>query len=173
MNKLKFATVAITLFIAGILFFSEEEIPKSECEICFSNKVKVTDPPCLQMYFSIEKFAEKYNIPKRFAYGIAFAETRYGGPFDWNYKHTQTSYAGAIGPMQIMPSTADMMWPGKKISNKKLMTDIQFNVETSMKLLRRLYDRYGNWKTVFGAYNTGTPCVNGYAERVYAHKINW
>lgn len=173
MNKLKFATVTISLFVSGILFFNEGEVSRSEYDLCFSNKEKVTDPPCLQMYFSIEKFAEKYNIPKRFAYGIAFEETRYRGPFDWNYKHTQKSYAGAIGPMQIMPSTANMMWPNKKFSNNELMNDIQFNVETSMKLLRRLYDKYGNWKTVFGAYNTGIPCINNYAESVYTHKINW
>jgi hypothetical protein len=173
MNKLKFATIAASMFILGLLFSYEKEV-QEKCELCLNREtVSMEDPPCLQMYFSIEKFAEQYNIPKRFAYGIAFAETRYEGPFDWDYQHTQTSFAGAIGPMQIMPSTAKMMWPGSSITNKKLMNDIQFNVETSMKLLRRLYDKYGNWKTVFGCYNTGRPCVNGYAERVYAHQPNW
>jgi hypothetical protein len=41
-----------------------------------------------------------------------------------------------------------------------------------MKLLRKLYDKYKNWKIVFGCYNTGRPCVNDYAERVYNFKPN-
>ena len=43
---------------------------------------------------------------KRYAYGIAYAETRYKGPFHWNYNPAQTSCVGAEGPMQIMLSTA-------------------------------------------------------------------
>ena len=62
-------------------------------------------------------------------------------------------------------------------SNKKpfiseLISDIDLNVETSMKLLRKLYNRYKNWKIVFGCYNTGRPCVNDYAERVYNFNPN-
>lgn len=173
MNKLKFATIVLSVFVLGILLPREGEV-QDQCDLCLKkDEISVKDPACIQMYFSIEKFAEQYNIPKRFAYGIAFAETRYEGPFDWDYKHTQTSFAGAIGPMQIMPATARLMWPDSTITNRQLMTNIQFNVETSMKLLRKLYDKYGDWKIVFGCYNTGRPLINGYAERVYAHKPNW
>ena len=51
------------------------------------------------------------------------------------------------------------------------MKDIDFNVECSLKLLRQLYDRYGDWKLVFGAYNTGKPIVNEYAINVYNYKL--
>jgi len=54
-----------------------------------------------------------------------------------------------------------------------LRTDIEYNVKTSMKLLRRLYKIHGDWKLVFGAYNTGRPCVNGYAHKVYNHQLDW
>lgn len=127
---------------------------------------KSPSPPCVQMHLAIEKYAKKYNIPIRYAYGIAYAETRYQGPFHWNYNHKQTSYAGALGPMQIIYSSAKMMWPKKNFSREKLMTDIDFNVETSMKMLRHLYKIYPNWKVVFGYYNTGHPMVNNYAVRV-------
>jgi len=135
-------------------------------------RLKITDkaPSCLQMYYNIEKFAKAYRIPRRFAYGIAYAETGYEGPHHWGYDHKQTSSAGAIGPMQIMPTTATMMWPEKKISRKQLKSDINLNVETSMKLLRCLHDKYGDWKKVFGCYNTGRPCVNDYAKEVYAYQ---
>ena len=127
-------------------------------------------PPCIQMYYFIEKYAEEYEIPLSYAYGVAFVETRYQGPFNWEYNPAQTSSAGAVGPMQIMPSTAELMWPDSSISTAKLRTDIEFNVRTSMKLLRKLYDKYGDWKTVFGCYNTGRPMVNDYAIKVYNFK---
>lgn len=127
----------------------------------------------LQMYDAIIKYSEMYNIPKRYAFGIAYAETRYEGPFHWKYNPKQTSCVGALGPMQIMPSTGRSMWKDRNVTNEELMNDIDFNVHTSMKLLRKLHDRYGNWKLVFGCYNTGRPMINGYAEKVYNHKINW
>lgn len=124
-------------------------------------------PPCVSMFSSIEKYSSEYNIPLRYALGIAYAETRYEGPFDWDYNHERISSAGALGPMQIMPGTAKWMWSNKEIPREKILSDIDFNVETSMKLLRHLYDRYRNWKIVFGCYNTGTPCINSYSEKVY------
>jgi soluble lytic murein transglycosylase-like protein len=169
MNKIKFATVAIFVFISMVLFKMQRE-PSNNCKLCLDREASIQDPPCLQMYFCIEKYAEMYKIPKKYAYGIAFAETRYEGPFHWKYTQKRTSTAGALGPMQIMPSTARMMWPDSSITNNKLMTDIEFNVHTSMKLLRKLHNRYGDWKVVFGAYNTGRPCINGYAQNVYSHK---
>jgi len=125
-----------------------------------------SSPACVAMFSSIEKHAKAYNVPLRYALGVAYIETRYTGPFDWKYNPERVSVAGALGPMQIMPGTAEMMWK-KKIPKERILCDIDFNVETSMKLLRHLYDKYGNWKTVFGCYNTGRPCVNGYAEKVY------
>jgi hypothetical protein len=74
--------------------------------------------------------------------------------------------------MQIMPSTADLVWKSQ-ISKSVLMNNIEFNVHTSMKLLRKLHDRYEDWKIVFGCYNTGRPMVNQYAIDVYNHKPNW
>jgi hypothetical protein len=137
------------------------------------DKINSSAPPCLRMYDAIIKYSNQYAIPKRYAFGIASIETGYRGPFHWKYKHTQTSCVGAIGPMQIMPSTGRLMWKGIDISNTRLMNDIDFNVHTSMKLLRRLYDKYKDWKIVFGCYNTGRPMINNYAINVYNHKIHW
>jgi hypothetical protein len=57
------------------------------------------------------------------------------------------------------------------INKNNLKTDIRFNIETSMKLLKHLHKTYGDWKLVFGAYNTGRPMVNQYAIDVYNYKI--
>lgn len=166
------------IFIGILLLTSFEDTHTDEQVLVVLNEeladIPETDiqPPCLKLYHAINEYSEKYDIPKRYAFGIAYKETHYMGPFHWDYKHTQTSYAGAIGPMQIMPATGNMMW-GKKVSTKKLMNDIELNVETSMKLLRRLYDKYGNWQLVFGAYNTGQPCVNGYAVDVFNYNYKF
>lgn len=133
-------------------------------------QITQSSPPCLQMHYAIEKYAREYDVPLDYAYGIAYFETRYAGPFDWKYNHTKLSKVGAIGPMQIMPETARFIWTDPDIDQNRLSNDIDFNVKTSMKILRHLYDRYHNWKLVFGWYNTGKPCINEYAVSVYNHK---
>jgi len=150
----------------------ETNLPIEDTEINLSG-VSVNNPPSIQMYNAIEKYAEQYGIPKRYAYGVAYKETRYEGPFHWSYKHTQISCAGALGPMQIMLPTGRGHWKGETVTAKRLMNDIDFNVHTSMKVLRKLYDKYGDWKIVFGCYNTGRPIVNNYAVDVYNHQIRF
>lgn len=132
----------------------------------------VNSSPSIQMYFYIKKYAAEYEIPEAYAFSLAYQETRYQGPMDLDYNHKQTSFAGALGPMQIMPSTAKMIY-GKSISNHKLKNDIKLNVMISMKLLRRLRNTYGNWGVVFGAYNTGRPCINGYAKNILNKQYTW
>jgi hypothetical protein len=129
-----------------------------------------TSPPCLQMYYCIEKYAREYDIPLDYAYGIAYCETRYEGPFDWDYDQAQGSSAGAVGPMQIMPQYADPYIDEEGWTRNDLMTDIEMNVKVSMRMLRKLKNIHGDWLLVFGAYNTGRPMINDYARRVYNYK---
>jgi hypothetical protein len=138
-------------------------------EVTHVKEAPKVDPPCIRMYNSIEKYSKKYKIPRKYAFGIAYKETTYLGPDHKDYNHSQTSSAGALGPMQIMPTTAEMV-NGKRVESTKLKNDIEYNVETSMKILRKLKDRHKNWKIVFGAYNTGRPIINRYAEQVYCYK---
>jgi soluble lytic murein transglycosylase-like protein len=163
---------AFMLATLTFFYFETNELVIMEETRVNGEPIDSSSPPSLQMYHYIEKYSEEYDIPRDYAYGIAWKETRYRGPFQWDYNHSQTSYAGAVGPMQIMPSTANMMWGGKKISSEDLKNNIELNVKTSMKLLRHLKNRYGSWKMVFGAYNTGRPMVNQYAIDVYNFKVN-
>lgn len=166
--------IAGALLLMGMTFPTprKEVKPAVLVEKSGWKSINASTPPEIRMFYAIEKYAEDYQIPRKYAYGIAFAETSYEGPFHRNYNHKQTSYAGAVGPMQIMPSTAKLMWPKEQITKTRLF-NIGFNVHTSMKLLRDLHDRYGNWKVVFGCYNTGRPIVNKYAEKVYSHKVGF
>lgn len=136
------------------------------------NEIIIHDPPSLQMFYSILKYSEMYEIPDDFAFGIARYETGYLGPFQWNYKHDQISHMNAQGPMQVMYPTAKYMWPDLNFTEDFLRKNIDFNVHTSMKYLRYLHDRHGNWALVFGAYNTGRPMVNSYASSVYSYDPN-
>jgi hypothetical protein len=164
----------ITLFLCASVFtvalFLKTEEKKIEESTEIAEKIDENSPPCVKMFYSIEKYSEKYNVPKDYAYGVAFSETRYQGPFHWKYNHEQVSSAGALGPMQVMYSTAKGLFPERAFTRDELKTDIDFNVECSMKLLHKLYKIHGDWKLVFGAYNTGRPLVNDYALAVYNFK---
>ncbi len=172
MSKLVVLGVAATTLVAisALRRVSPERV--EENYIRPIREVSQDDPPCIQMYTYIEMYADTFDVPKRFAYGVARAETGYQGPFHWNYNPSQGSSAGALGPMQIMLETARRN-NHDNVSRYKLRNDIKYNVRTSMLVLRKLYNKYRDWKTVFGCYNTGRPCVNGYAHRVYNHKIDW
>lgn len=173
MNKLKFLTISTVLLILLAAFVKiEDKEPGLRLKANFGEKIEITDPPCLQLYYHIERYADTFNIPKKYAYGIANAETSYKGPFHFAYNPCQTSCAGAVGPMQVMPSTARYLNKDQCTADQ-LKNDIEYNVYTSMKLLRKLYDKYGDWKTVFGCYNTGRPCINAYAEKVYNYDFKW
>jgi soluble lytic murein transglycosylase-like protein len=119
-------------------------------------------PTPLKVYELIDHYSTVYNIPKHIAFNVAYLETKYKGPFDWNYKHNLSSSAGAVGPMQVMPATANYI-NNKKIPRETLKNNVEVNIKTSMKLLNKLHKMYPNWKLVCGAYNTGRPMVNSYA----------
>ena len=132
----------------------------------------VNSAPSIQMYFYIKKYAEQYDIPEAYAFSLAYQETTYQGPMDLDYHHAQTSYAGAVGPMQIMPKTANWLLK-KPVSKSKLKNDIELNVMISMMFLRKLHNQYKDWGLVFGYYNTGKPCINQYAKNILKKQYNW
>ena len=125
----------------------------------------------LQMYESIEHWSDSFNIPKHIAYNVAWLETRYQGPFHFDYNPYQTSSAGAVGPMQIITKWAHK-FAGRRLSEKELKTNIDLNVKISMKMLRTWYSIYNDWTLATGAYNSGSPIRNDYAIYATTHAIN-
>lgn len=142
----------------------------------FEDKLNLTTKTIsLQMYESLERWSDSLDIPKHIAYNVAYLETRYKGPFDFNYNHIKTSSAGAVGPMQIIPKWADK-YAGRRVTDKELRQNIDLNVMVSMKMLRTWYSIYNNWEKACGAYNSGQPISNDYA--IYAsnnkdYKSKW
>jgi len=73
------------------------------------------------------------------------------------------SPAGAVGLMQILPSTAKQMSKelGIKFSYKKLKSDAKYNVKLGSAYLSKLIDTYeGSYLLAFAAYNAGPRKVN-------------
>ena len=164
--QISFVLILVVLLFCGFKTKRSSSILINETEFLSLS----SQPSCLKMYFSIEKYADKYGVPKRYVYGIAYNETKYGGPLQFDYDHKQISKSGALGPMQVLLSTARWIWDDDKITKKKLLNDVDFNVETSIKYLSMLHAKYKDWKIAFAYYNTGYPKINSYAMRVYTHK---
>jgi hypothetical protein len=171
MNKLKLIFIAASILVAFILHYScDSNELKYDVEI--KKKITKDDPPCLQMYYYIKKYAKQYDIPLNYAFGLAYEETGYRGPFHFKYESKQISSVGAKGPMQIMLTTA--RWVNKdNVSPNMLLNDVEYNIKTSMKYLRMLKDRYKSWDLVFGYYNTGNPIVNNYAIKILNKEYVW
>ena len=179
MDILKLTKITYLGLCVGVFIFfgSMSNVKTSDDSIStdLNDHSTIQSPTSMRMYELIEKYSTKYKIPRYVAYNVAYMETRYLGPFHWDYNPYQESFAGAVGPMQIMPSTSDYI---NKVNygKKRLTNDIRLNVETSMKLLNRLYSRYKDWAVVCGCYNTGRPLINDYAKYCasnYNFKNKW
>ena len=142
LNLICFVLISLMIVSSYQVIYVDSETPEVNDEIELGkSKGLITSPTSLRMYELIEKFSTKYKIPKHIAYNVAFKETRYQGPFHWNYRPNQVSCVGALGPMQIMPSTARLVQK-RNVPNDILMNDIKVNTEISMKLLSILFEKY-------------------------------
>jgi len=119
-------------------------------------------PTSLYMHNLIETYAEKHNIPKYILFNVAYLETGYRGPFHVNYNPSQRSFAGAVGPMQIITKYSHS-YAGRRVKESELRNNLRLNVDISCKMLEKLYKMYGRWDIALGYYNTGYPQVNDYA----------
>lgn len=128
--------------------------------------------PAIQVYYYIKKYSKEYGIPEKYAFGVAYQETRYQGPLDSGYNPRQSSFAGAVGPMQIIPRYAHKH-AGRRITRKELKNNINLNIKVSMSMLKDWYKIHKDWGLAFGAYNTGKPCINRYAKEILKFNYNW
>jgi len=171
MNKFKFLLLSLLLllfFIVGTHSFPLQQYPNN----VKVNVVKKYSPPCVDLYFNIKKYADSFNIPKKYAFGVARMETGYRGPKHFKYNPSQTSTSNAVGPMQIKLNTA--RWVNKdSVMLKVLKNNIEYNVMTSLKYLRNLKDRFKTWEKALGYYNTGYPKPNEYAYKIINYKLDW
>lgn len=126
-------------------------------------------PPSIQVREYLKIYAEKYNVPYKYAKRMAYLETSYRGVDQFGYNPAKTSSAGAEGVMQVMYSTAKGVLPHERFTREDLRKNVELNIKASMKYLRRLYEIDHNWERALQHYN-GASSINSYVRYVVAKK---
>jgi soluble lytic murein transglycosylase-like protein len=90
--------------------------------------------------------ARKHGVPEDLFLRLVQQES------GWN--HMAVSTKGATGLAQLMPGTAEIL--------NVDMHDPAENLDGGAKYLRRMYDRFGDWKLALAAYNAGPEAVEEY-----------
>lgn len=108
---------------------------------------------CPIKYFkTIKKYSNMYNLEPSLICSVINVESR--------YNPKSVSKAGAIGLMQLLPTTATDIATNLNISNYDLY-DIDTNIYFGCYYLRYLFDLYdGDQKMTLVAYNAGLGTLN-------------
>ena len=114
------------------------------------NAYKKTSADFPNTYDSIiNEASEKYSVPKYLIKAVIKQES--------NYMPNAVSSKGAIGLMQVMPSTGALLG----IEDKELLKDPYTNIMTGTKYLSQMLNRYdGRLDLSLSAYNAGPNLVD-------------
>ena len=103
-------------------------------------------------------YAEKYGVPETLVYAVIRTES--------DFESGAVSGAGAVGLMQLMPST--FKWLTDDMLFEHLESGMLYDPETNIRYgtyyLSLLYDRYGRWDLALAAYNGGLGNVDEWLE---------
>jgi hypothetical protein len=130
-------------------------------------------------------YADYYRLDRRLVYFVIEAESPW---LHWGLDtlqyvaHEQKGDSNAsLGPMQVKLKTAKKLWPNRKVTERMLLHDIEFNIATGCRLLVAEYEYFrartktikGAWLLTLTAYNRGrtetiqTMKSNSYARSIY------
>lgn len=109
----------------------------------------------------IDDELEKKNMPKELKY-LAVIESA--------LNHNAVSHAGAVGPWQLMATTARMM--GLSVNrHQDDRRDYYKSTAAATKYLELLYSQLNDWLLVIAAYNSGPTPVQKAIERTGSHNF--
>jgi soluble lytic murein transglycosylase len=133
------ALVFILFVVVGAVFVSRGEIPRGVATKLYP----------LAYEQEISSAAERHELDPYLVAAVVRAES--------NFQPQAVSRAGAVGLMQVMPTTADWIaqrsdWQG---SAEPRLTDPSDNVDLGAFYLAYLLDRFGDEATALAAYNAG------------------
>jgi membrane-bound lytic murein transglycosylase D len=115
-------------------------------------------------YFNmIDGVLKKYGLP---------SELKYLAVIESELKSTATSWAGAVGPWQLMPQTArDLgLKVGRNIDERRNYTK---STHAAAKYLRDLYREFNDWLLVIAAYNGGPANVYSAIKKSQGSRNFW
>ncbi len=95
----------------------------------------------------IAQHSEAQGVPPALVKAVIRAESA--------FDPRAVSVKGAMGLMQLMPRTADMLGVAEPFQPEA-------NIEGGTRYLRELHDRYGSWTFTLAAYNAGPTAVDRY-----------
>jgi len=139
--------------------------------------------------FWAEIYSKKYKIPREILNGVLYRESTWELDNEDYYAFKKGDYRNGVpysfGPAQVQLATAKSVWKDHdtvKVTKKKLTYNVRFNIETSCKLLRILYDEMSQkykkdkdrWLAALTIYNMGhgkfvknNRRYNSYAKHIY------
>ena len=103
----------------------------------------------------VSLMSSEYDVPEHIIYAVIRTESG----FDEN----AVSPKGAVGLMQITPDTFDWLKTktGEDVDGGFLSYP-DVNIRYGVFFLKMLYEQFGNWETVWAAYNAGRSRVMGW-----------
>ena len=108
----------------------------------------------------VEKYSDEYGVPETIIYAVIKAES--------NFDRTAVSSAEppALGLMQLQEETYEWVasYLLKETPSAFDIYDPETNIRNGTRYLAYLYGRFGNWDTVFAAYNAGPGNVSKWLE---------
>ena len=108
----------------------------------------------------VEQSSREFDVDEELIYAVIRSES--------GFRAEVESHAGAVGLMQLMPSTFE--WLQNRLDGEVLypaskLTDPDINIRYGTYFLRHLLDRYdGSIPTAVAAYNAGTTTVDEWLE---------
>lgn len=101
----------------------------------------------------VTKYSELYDVPEYIIYAVIHTES--------SFIERAVSNKGAVGLMQITADT--FSWLSEKTEDEyeaSKLYDPEINIKYGTFYLSVLYKEFGDWDTVYAAYNAGRTRVN-------------
>ena len=136
-------------------FFADDYIKK---HTDYFNKMKVWGKPYFDLY---DRILTSYGIP---------VQLKYLSVIESSLNSMAVSWAGAVGPWQIMADAAREHGLRTSYYSDDRVDYIK-STNAACKILKELYANYGDWLLVIAAYNAGAGSVNKAISR--AHSKNF